>query len=640
MVQTMERKFQCPSCGAGNVVTNPGILMKICDFCKTAIYWDKESALRAGRKSMDLPGSSRFRVGATGKLGDETFRILGRLSYAHEKGTWNEWFIEMHDRSIRWLAEDEGELFLEQSVNLTSPVPSYKELEPGMQVVLADEVGVIEEIGEARCLGGEGEIPFEVEIGETYPYADGTAADGSFIFGLEYDTESGIPRAFRGKALSLAESQAEPRADQDAVARTAEVIRCASCGKPYEGRRVETTEMVVCDSCGAALQLDEAETRVVGRNPGRKPHFTFEVGTRITLEKITYEVMGRLYYVEVEEGIQYPSYEYALYHPEKGYLWLSEETGHFTVSQPLHLRVYIESFWPKSKVRVGREQFSVFEDGFVTLRWVDGALPWTAVVGEETNYVHMIKPPEYVDREITGKEMELFRGRYVSRSEMLSAIPPGVTLPPARGVYSCQPYVASDWVRGLGKIGALFLVLNLVLWIYSFVSERTSVVLREKISANQYTKEHMSKPFEVSRDGSILRLVGKVPLNNSWLGLDFGLVDSQDQVIKEFSNEASYYHGRDSEGYWSEGSRSFSSYFKVERAGTYRLLMHATGGSGYRRGPPKNEPVQLTVKTGATISSYFIFPIILSALFALIGVISRGIFETRRWAPVMEDDDD
>ncbi|MEJ2718672.1 MAG: DUF4178 domain-containing protein, partial [Deltaproteobacteria bacterium] len=485
-MSTMERKFQCPSCGAGNVVTNPGILMKICDYCKTAIYWDKESALRVGRKSMDLPASSRFKVGTTGKLGGESFRVLGRLSYAYEKGTWNEWFIEMDDRSIRWLAEDEGELFLEQPLKLTSPVPSHRELKPGMQVALAGEAGVIEEIGEARCLGGEGEIPFEVEIGETYPYADGTAADGSFVFGLEYDTESGVPTAFRGKALSVAESEAGKLSDLDAVERTAEVIRCASCGKPYEGRRVETTEMVVCDSCGAALQLDEAETRVVGRNPGRKPHFTFQVGIPITLEKTTYEVMGRLYYMEVEEGVHYPSYEYALYHPEKGYLWLSEEDGHFTVSQPLHLRVNIQHFWPKSKVRVGRETFSVFEDGLVTLRWVDGALPWTAVVGEQTRYVHMVKPPEYVDREITGTEMELFRGRYVDRNEMLSAIPPGVRLPFPRGVYSCQPYVASDWIKGLGKIGVAFLVLNLVLLLYSFVSERRHVVLREKISASQY----------------------------------------------------------------------------------------------------------------------------------------------------------
>ena len=108
--------------------------MKVCDFCKTAIYWDKESALRAGRKSMDLPPSDRFRVGAGGKVTGRAFKVLGRLSYGYESGTWNEWFVEMEDGEIKWLSEDEGELFLESPVELTSQVPTSDELKPGMKI--------------------------------------------------------------------------------------------------------------------------------------------------------------------------------------------------------------------------------------------------------------------------------------------------------------------------------------------------------------------------------------------------------------------------------------------------------------------------------------------------------------------------
>ncbi len=152
----MERQFQCPSCGASNTVTNPGVLMRICDYCKTAIYWDKESALRAGEKSVDLPDSPRFKVGATGKIKGRSFRVLGRIHYAHEKGTWNEWFVEMENGEIMWLTEDERELFLESPMKLTSPVPPHSELTPGMRIKLNGKEGVIEEIGEAKCLGGEG----------------------------------------------------------------------------------------------------------------------------------------------------------------------------------------------------------------------------------------------------------------------------------------------------------------------------------------------------------------------------------------------------------------------------------------------------------------------------------------------------
>ncbi len=636
----MERQFQCPSCGAGNVVTNPGILMKVCDFCKTAIYWDKESALRAGNKSVDLPPSSRFKVGATGKIRGNRFTVLGRLVYAHDKGTWSEWFVEMKGGDILWLAEDEGELFLEKPLTLQTPAPSFDQLYPGMEITLNDRTGVVEELGVARCLGGEGQIPFEVEIGEIYPYADGTAADGSFIFGLEYDEGAGQPRAFTGQALSVGDSKAPARVAQPERAKTGEAIRCASCGKPYEGKRVTSTEMVVCDACGSALQLDEAEVRVVGKNVGPKPRFSLEIGTPVTFGNTKFEVMGRLYYVEVDEGIEYPSYEYILYNAEKGYLWLSEEKGHFTVSSPEHIRTVIPDYISaKARVQVGKESFRFYERGEATLRWVDGALPWAACVGEKTSYVHLIKPPEYVDREITGSEMELFRGRYVSRDEMIKALPPGIELPLPRGVYSCQPYVPSEWIKGLGWIGGVFVMLNLLLFIYSFVAEKNTVLMEESLAAEKYSKEHLTKPFKIERDGEILRLKGSAPLNNSWLALDFAVVDSEDRVLKEFWNEAAYYSGYDSEGHWSEGSPRFSSCFKVEKAGNYRLLVHAQGGSG-DFGPARNEPVRLTLESGATISWYFIVPMILACVFMFVGLASREIFESRRWSDVVEDADD
>ncbi|MBM3302590.1 MAG: DUF4178 domain-containing protein, partial [Deltaproteobacteria bacterium] len=369
------------------------------------------------------------------------------------------------------MSEDEGELFLETPLNLTAPVPSHSELEPGMQISLNEKVGVVEEIGSARCIGGEGQIPFVVEIGETYPYVDGSAADGSFSFGLEYDAGTGQPTAFIGQILTPREAPSRPEDRERPVGKTALEIRCPSCGKPYEGPKLESTEMVVCSACGAGLELDEAEAKVVGQNIGTEPRFTFKIGTPLTLEGNRYEVMGRLLYDEVEEGRTYVSLEYILYNQEVGYLWLSEEDGHFTISRPSHVRFSLPPVQiPKTRIKVGKETFQLYEGGVVTLRWVDGALPWRAAVGEQTQYAHLIKPPDYAEREKTGKEMELFQGRYVGLEEMQKAVPPGILLPRPRGIYSCQPYVASPWLKGLTWVGAVFVALNLLLLMYSFVA--------------------------------------------------------------------------------------------------------------------------------------------------------------------------
>jgi hypothetical protein len=614
--------------------------MRICDYCKTAIYWDKESALRAGEKSADLPDSPRFKIGATGKIKGRSFTILGRLHYAHETGTWNEWFIEMENGEIMWLTEDERELFLESPLKLTEPVPPHSELTLGMRVKLNGKEGVIEEIGEAGCLGGEGQIPFQVEIGEVYPYADGSSPDGSSSFGLEYDPATGKATAFFGRIIDFKEGKPAAEGRETAVSRVGEVIRCKSCGKPYEGPRVETTGMVVCAACGAGLQLDEAEIRVVGKNKGKQPNFTLNIGSPVTLEHIRYEVMGRLYYVETEEGVQYVSMEYVLYNPELGYLWLSEEDGHFTVSRTIHTRVPIPPISvAQMPVRVGDETFKIYESGELTLRWVDGALPWVAVVGEKTRYTHLINPPDYVDREITGKEVEVFRGRYVGRDQMQAAVGAKVELPPAKGVYSCQPYVPSAWLAGAWKIGAAFLALNILLLFYSFTADKDTFLMGEKVTADQYSQEYMTKPFTVSRDGSILCLQGQASLNNSWLAADFALVNAEDKVVSEFGGEASFYQGRDSEGYWSEGSSSFSSCFKVDKAGQYRLLVYGQGGSGYS-GPSRRETLRIRLTGDKTISWYFIFPLLLSAVAIVAEPFSRMAFEARRWRPVTGDGDD
>jgi hypothetical protein len=572
-------------------------------------------------------------------MSGQTFTVLGRLAYAHAQGTWDEWFIETKDGEIRWLAEDEGELFLESKLELKTPVPAREELQPGMQITLNDKVGVIEEIGEARCIGGEGQIPFPVQIGETYWYADGAGADGSFVFGLEYDSASGVPTVFTGRLLRRSDAKSVAGLGEPAAAKTGEVIRCDSCGKPWEGVRVETTEMIVCDACGANLKLDQAQTKVVAKNQGKKPAFTFEVGTPLTLEKTRYEVMGRLYYVERDESGQYPSYEYVLHNPEEGYLWLSEENGHFTISRPFHQQVNQTSSSPKSKVWVGNEAFQFYEGGSALLQWVDGALPWIAAAGEKTDYVHLIKPPEYIDREATGKEVELFRGRYVSLEEMLAAVPKGTTLPKPSGVYSCQPYVPSAWTKAFRWVGIVFLIINIALLIYSSETENPSTILDEKIESSQYEAEHLSKPFQVKNDSAVLRLGGWASVNNSWVAVDFGVVDAEDRVVGEFFDEASYYSGRDSEGAWSEGSQRFSSYFRIAKAGEYRLLVHGQGGSG-ENGPAKKEAVTLTLQTGVTMSRYFIWPLLLAGLFVCAGWGRREAFENRRWRPVMKDDDD
>ncbi len=627
----MEREFRCPSCGAENAVTNPGILMKVCDYCKTALYWDKESALRAGNKSLDLPQSPRFKVGAYGKLAGKPFAVLGRLTYEHDSGFWHEWFIEQEDGSLLWLTEDEGELFIERPLTLKNLPPSFDSIKAGSEITLDDKTAVVEEIGYAKCIGGEGQIPFLVELGDTYPYVDGASMDGANSFGLEYDSQ-GAPKAFWGRIVNLKSAAPKSLARSEAEAKQSELIQCVNCGKPWEGKRVDNTKMVVCAACGAALELDGAETRVVGLNTGDAPIFTFGVGVKLEFDGVVYGVMGRMVYVAQDEGLEYSSREYILYNPAAGYKRLSEESGHFVLSEVTHTHFrYPESAGRKTRVQIGGEKFQLFETGIAILRWVDGALPWRAVTGESTQYTLFIHPPHCVDYEITGNEVELFRGTYVTNGQMQSAAPPDWAIPTPLGIHPCQPYVAAPWLRNLWKIGAIFLALNVLLLIYAAAGVEKQV-LSDTVTAEQYKAGYTSVPFTVAKNGEVLRVVGKAPVNNSWLGVDVGLVTPDDKVVNEVNHDLYFYHGADEDGTWNEGSSVFSSHMRVAKAGDYKLLVRGEGGSGVQgTGPARQESVTITLFRNSRMPGYFWGSILACAFFLLLEPLLRWRFNRKRW---------
>jgi hypothetical protein len=104
-------------------------------------------------------------------------------------------------------------------------------------------------------------------------------------------------------------------------------------------------------------------------------------------------------------------------------------------------------------------------------------------------------------------------------------------------------------------------------------------------------------------------------------------------------NTIEYYSGYEGGEHWTEGSRDNTSYFRAPEAGTYRLILKAAGGSG-QRGPPRRESMKLTVYAGAVMTRYFLLALIATALFPLLEILRKILFEKRRWGPVTEDDDD
>ncbi len=164
------------------------------------------------------------------------------------------------------------------------------------------------------------------------------------------------------------------------------------------------------------------------------------------------------------------------------------------------------------------------------------------------------------------------------------------------------------------------------------------MIFNKKFSANDYLKESLSEPFTVGPQ-RVMGLKIAAPLNNSWLALQVALVNSADQVVQEMESDISYYQGVEGGESWSEGSRTSTTYGIAPPPGTYRLLFKGAGGTG-NAGSAGQERLQVALVQGVVLTRYFLAAFIITLLFPLFEIVRKRMFETRRWAAVIEDDDD
>jgi hypothetical protein len=507
----------------------------------------------------------------------------------------------------------------------------------GYPLALEGAIFTVRELGTATCVGGEGQLPFTIQPGESYTYADLASSEGTRFATLEYDSASGEAHAFSGQVLSHAELRLDGEAPPStAGGREGKGIKCPNCDAPISqpaGREVKT---LVCEYCGAQNDLTGAEAVVMGVNPKRDPHFLFEIGQRGRFLGQSYEVCGRLLY-EDEEG--YQTREYLLFNPGEGYLWLAEEQGHFVLNRPTQQAPATNVFGLPTKhpVDVGGTRFRFYESGQLRLVYVDGALPWQARSGDCFVYADLTAPPRMLSAEIDGQEVEFFSGHYLTPAEVWEAFALTDSPPRPDGVHAAQPFRRGPVARMLMLLGGLFALVNLGLLAWS-AGRNGRIILEQTFQGPDYQGEVLSEPFAIGPE-KVMGLTIRAPLSNSWLGVEAALVDSQDQVVEEMDGDISYYYGYEGGESWSEGTQQETFYFRAPSPGSYKLVLRASGGSGLS-GPCRNEPLTVRLTQGAVLSRYFLFTFLLALCFPLYEILRKRLFENRRWAPVTEDSSD
>ncbi|OZC03919.1 DUF4178 domain-containing protein [Rubricoccus marinus] len=201
----MDDQHHCPTCGAPLRIKNRFVKAVTCEFCQNVALYDGVRLDPTGRTASLAQLKSPLYLDATGRVGTHAFRVLGRLVYEYEGGTWQEWFLDIGGEKRAWLIEDEGAFSLLQKRPLAQ-APPFAGIQVGDVLTLADREVRVDEVGEATIVSAEGQFGTLILPGEAIAYVDGASGDEEV--GLEYGERE--VELFVGRPVDRADVTVDP----------------------------------------------------------------------------------------------------------------------------------------------------------------------------------------------------------------------------------------------------------------------------------------------------------------------------------------------------------------------------------------------------------------------------------------------
>ncbi|MDH3659543.1 MAG: DUF4178 domain-containing protein [Alphaproteobacteria bacterium] len=424
-------------------------------------------------------------------------------------------------------------------------------------------------------------------------------------------------------------------------AKPAEVraINCTACGGTLDvlgGHRVKS---LTCGYCGSVMDR-HADFELIERHRDHpdRPASPLSLGMQATLKGVPFTIIGMIEYVSHQSGAgwaeSYDWISFQLYSPTHGYAWLTWNKGHYLFSY--RTRELPEPSRPgilaqKMSVRLEGRAFQVFESYPAEIAYVEGEFTWTPKRGDKVHVVEAIDPPFLFSYEEGAHELEYSIGEYFDAEDVHAAFDIDPPRPPD-GIHPAQPYEPGPLLQALGKVAPIFAAVAFVGLLLVFVFGGGRELVRYDAGA---TRGAQVIPFTVGNADQLLELELNAPVTNNWVYYDVEVKDVKaDETVLFLGKEISYYEGRDSDGRWTEGSRRARALFKVPATGDYQLEITPAEAGG--------EIPALTARLyeQVLVKRYMVTLLILSALAFVVPHFHRHRFEKKRWADVLEDDDD
>jgi hypothetical protein len=165
-------KGSCPSCGGEMTFVSKVSLYAVCPWCSSLVMRKDLALEKIGVVGELQEDGTPIRLGTAGLYQGRPFDVIGRIQLRFPAGYWNEWYLRYGPDRDGWLGETQGIYAVTFKAKVLEAVPSFTAMRPGLKVVLNGEAFEVKDIQDAKCIGGEGELPFEIESGYEAPVVD------------------------------------------------------------------------------------------------------------------------------------------------------------------------------------------------------------------------------------------------------------------------------------------------------------------------------------------------------------------------------------------------------------------------------------------------------------------------------------
>ena len=422
-------------------------------------------------------------------------------------------------------------------------------------------------------------------------------------------------------------------------------LNCPSCGAAIQLRGFQYTQRVICDSCCAVLDAQDPGYAVIQKFGERMARSTplIPLGTRGRWKGEPWEVIGFQVRTIAVEGIQYSWHEYLLFNPYLGFRYLTQFDGHWCDVTALRGLPETGSAAGRPVARWRDLEFRAFQTARAVTTFAVGEFPWAVAVGDAVTARDFVSPPLMLSSETTDDEVTWSLGEYVSGARVWEAFNLEDDAPAPQGVYANQPNPVSGRVGARWRTFALLLALLVALFVLRQATAANAVAFSGAYRFTPGTGDtaaFVTEPFALTGGTANVVVRTTATADNSWIFVNYTLINEESGAVFELGREVSYYHGRDSDGAWSEGAREDDARIPAVPAGRWFLRIEPEG-------PPTGATIDYAVQVrrdapgalpfGAALVFLLLPPVVVS--------LRSASFEGKRWAesdyaPASDNDSD